>query len=363
MKTLFVLSKILGNANFSKNILETVMLISDIDPTIFYFEYSDYNKKTPKYLLKNYRSSYITRAKINENGIKNDFDLIFFQSIHLTLCFKDWIDQTPAIVSHDQTPASSFELIKLEQNTFQTDILCSLKNILNHIIYRSVLKKIKVFMPWTHYCANSLVQHYKVSSDKIIISPGYVNIKKSMLNSIVRDFSKKELLFIGNEFKRKGGEILLEIFQHLDTTYHLTIVTNDKIVDSIELPVNISLLKGINTLDQLIPVYASATLFVFPTKREQMGLVLMEAVATGLPSIATDVGGVSEIIKHNQTGILMPYSSTAKEWAETIEKIYKQQNWLSTTSEYTKSFWPKYFSQKTYTELLTSAFKMAINRH
>jgi glycosyltransferase involved in cell wall biosynthesis len=46
--------------------------------------------------------------------------------------------------------------------------------------------------------------------------------------------------------------------------------------------------------------YLQADLFVFPTWDEQLGLVLCEAISTGLPVIARDVGGISEFVFDEQ---------------------------------------------------------------
>jgi glycosyltransferase involved in cell wall biosynthesis len=360
MKILFILSKILGNATSSKNILSIVNKLPDIEATVFYFDYDDYNVAVPKYLLKVYRSSYIVRKKVEKAGLKNEFNLIVFSSFHLTPCFEDWICTTPSIVSHDQTPASSFELIKLEDDTLQTRISCNLKNLLNHIVYRKVLKKIRVFMPWTRFCADSLINEYRVPKNKIIVSPGYVDDNGRNLHYTMRNFSKKELLFVGNDFKRKGGFFLLEIMEILGKSYQLTIVTNDNSIEKISILTNVKILNGYNSLEKLFPVYESATLFVFPTKREQMGVVLMEAAVTGLPVIVTDIGGVSEIVKHNETGLLMTYKSTANDWAAAIEHLYAQQDLLITYSASTLKLAQEKFSKDAYGKLLSSAFSIAL---
>lgn len=50
---------------------------------------------------------------------------------------------------------------------------------------------------------------------------------------------------------------------------------------------------------------AGADLFVFPTKFEGLGIALAEAMAAGLPCIATDVGPIPELIRDQETGILV----------------------------------------------------------
>ncbi|MBI2453946.1 glycosyltransferase family 4 protein [Candidatus Peregrinibacteria bacterium] len=51
---------------------------------------------------------------------------------------------------------------------------------------------------------------------------------------------------------------------------------------------------------------AAADIFVLPSLREAFGLVLVEAAVTGIPIIATSVGGIEETIENGKTGILVP---------------------------------------------------------
>jgi glycosyltransferase involved in cell wall biosynthesis len=57
--------------------------------------------------------------------------------------------------------------------------------------------------------------------------------------------------------------------------------------------------------DKLIGLYKSATLFVFPTREDSLGVVILEALHSRLPVIATSVGGIPDMIKEGINGLLV----------------------------------------------------------
>jgi glycogen synthase len=53
-------------------------------------------------------------------------------------------------------------------------------------------------------------------------------------------------------------------------------------------------------------VLAALDVLVLPSAYEEMGSVLTEALASGLPVVASDVGGIPEVVRHGETGLLVP---------------------------------------------------------
>jgi colanic acid/amylovoran biosynthesis glycosyltransferase len=87
--------------------------------------------------------------------------------------------------------------------------------------------------------------------------------------------------------------------------------------------------------------YQRADIFVLPSLVEGWPTVLAEAMATGLPVIATRVGGIPEIISHESNGILIAVESV-KEIKDTIKKLldnaYLREKIGSKAREKTESF-------------------------
>jgi glycosyltransferase involved in cell wall biosynthesis len=62
----------------------------------------------------------------------------------------------------------------------------------------------------------------------------------------------------------------------------------------------------VGIVDRVAPLLARADLFLLPSSTESFGLVALEAMASGVPVIASDIGGIPEVIDHGRTGYLAP---------------------------------------------------------
>jgi glycosyltransferase involved in cell wall biosynthesis len=70
-------------------------------------------------------------------------------------------------------------------------------------------------------------------------------------------------------------------------------------------------------------ILAGASLFVLSSVTEGISLALLEAMARGLPVVATAVGGNTEVVVDGETGLLVPVQSPAK-LAAAMLKLYRQ---------------------------------------
>jgi len=77
---------------------------------------------------------------------------------------------------------------------------------------------------------------------------------------------------------------------------------------------------GARDQDALQYYYAAAEVLVMPSHYESFGMVALEAMACGTPVIASDVGGLSTLVQHNQTGLRVRANDPA-ELARAIERL------------------------------------------
>ena len=111
------------------------------------------------------------------------------------------------------------------------------------------------------------------------------------------------LIYVGRLSDEKQIEHLRPALESLPKT-RLVLVGDGPARQSLErafgdLPVTfMGYLRG----ERLSQAYASADIFVFPSRLETFGLVVIEAMAAGLPVVAARVGGVSDVLREGETG-------------------------------------------------------------
>jgi glycosyltransferase involved in cell wall biosynthesis len=113
------------------------------------------------------------------------------------------------------------------------------------------------------------------------------------------------VLFIGKAFERKGGDTLLAAFalaRERVPRAELWLVTDRHDLAG----------PGVRrippTYDRAAigALYQSAAIFAMPARCETWGDVFLEAMAYGLPCVATTNNAMPEIIQHGRTGLLVP---------------------------------------------------------
>lgn len=206
---------------------------------------------------------------------------------------------------------------------YGADALASILGGLNRLIVRQA-DTVIVISKFTHDVLASTVPDLEAT-----IIPFGVNDEKvaphgfdSVAFRQTYDFRPDDylILSVGRLVERKGFHVLIEAMQYMpaDVTPQLIIggvgpeqEALQALAERLGLQDCVHLLGYIDD-DNLAQWYAAADVFVLPAvldssgDTEGLGMVLVEAMANGTPVIASDVGGITDIVIDGQTGLLVP---------------------------------------------------------
>lgn len=113
------------------------------------------------------------------------------------------------------------------------------------------------------------------------------------------------ILFVGRNFVPKGGRELLEAFARVRREHPAARLAIVAARAPAPLPPGATF-HGLLDKEGLARLYATASIFALPTHREAFGLSFVEAMAFGLPVVATRLEAIPEIVAHDETGLLVP---------------------------------------------------------
>jgi glycosyltransferase involved in cell wall biosynthesis len=96
-------------------------------------------------------------------------------------------------------------------------------------------------------------------------------------------------------------------------------------------------------------------LVLLPSYNETFGLVLAEAMRSGVAVIGTNYGGVTEIIDHQKTGLLFE-KDNARDLADKIELLYSDKDYRVKLAQQGKAKADKYFNDESHFQKLEKLF-------
>jgi glycosyltransferase involved in cell wall biosynthesis len=120
-------------------------------------------------------------------------------------------------------------------------------------------------------------------------------------SEIGEEASPPEVLYAGRLSPEKGVEELVEAARGMNL-----VVAGDGPLRS-----QVPNALGFVPHDQLQPLYARAAVVACPSRREGFGVACLEAMAHARPVVATDVGGLRDLVVDGETGIVVPPRDSA----------------------------------------------------
>ncbi|MGI4788521.1 MAG: glycosyltransferase family 4 protein [Janthinobacterium lividum] len=159
----------------------------------------------------------------------------------------------------------------------------------------------------SQWAANSVVADYGASPANMHDLPYGVDMNQWQPSDPSLKAAKEgcDLLFVGGDFVRKGGPLLLDWAAKTEATgWRLHLVTPHAVKTD---DPRISVYHDMTSNDpRLQKLYTQADIFVLPTIADCFSLAGIEALASGIPLLIGDTGGTSEVVQTGKTGYLLP---------------------------------------------------------
>jgi N-acetyl-alpha-D-glucosaminyl L-malate synthase BshA len=131
---------------------------------------------------------------------------------------------------------------------------------------------------------------------------------------LIGEDDAKVAIHVSNFRPVKRVTAVVEIFDRIvrEVRTHLLMVGDGPDFDAAARLANERGLDGrvhfLGEQDQVLPLLSIADVFLLPSAQESFGLAALEAMASGVPVVATNVGGLPEVIDHGRNGFLHPLS-------------------------------------------------------
>ena len=169
--------------------------------------------------------------------------------------------------------------------------------------------------------------------DKINVIPNGINLTN--FNGIERDYefrrqyaldNEKIILYMGRLVYEKGIQHLIAAMPKILDNYHdakLIMAGKGGMIDELKAQVeymgisNKVYFTGYLDANQVQKMYKCADVAVFPSTYEPFGIVALEAMLAGVPTVVSDVGGLNEIVEHGVTG-MKSYAGNSNSIADSI---------------------------------------------
>ena len=188
----------------------------------------------------------------------------------------------------------------------------------------------------SNFMKNDIQRIFGLPFEKIKVIPNGIDLKK--FDGIKKDYefrrrfaadNEKIILSLGRLVFEKGIQHLIYAMPKILSNYNdakLVIVGKGGMIDELkQITVNLGIqdkvyFTGYMAGNDVQKMYKVSDVAVFPSTYEPFGIVALEAMLGGTPTVVSDIGGLNEIVKHGETG-LKSYAGNANSIADSVTQL------------------------------------------
>jgi glycosyltransferase involved in cell wall biosynthesis len=232
------------------------------------------------------------RARQALSPLLDQVDGIFLHTTTISLLAGDIFRKKPAVLSTDATPLNKRHM-RLEYGLHAHSRLAENAK---RSVYRYIFRRAAGFVAWSNWAKASFVDDYGCREQDVAVIPPGIQLDQFVPGD--RSHPLPRILFVGGDFVRKGGDLLLEVFRkRLRGRAELVLVTRD--ATGPEEPGVIVHRDVSANSSKLRELYGTSDIFALPTRADCYSVACIEAMAAGLPVVTTNVGGIPDIVVGN----------------------------------------------------------------
>lgn len=250
------------------------------------------------------------RAVMAHTRSAGPFDALFYHTQLTALLSQSLMARIPTVISLDATPLNADPAPPALANGFaRRPDGEGPWDRLKFEWYRRAFSRAAALVTWSEWARRSVIHDYNIEPQRVSVIPPGVDLAMwraaSERGGPRPTHEKPRLLFVGVDFDRKGGEVLLKAFRQLTGHAELDVVSPEAQslpngIPGLRVHRNLSINSG-----ELRDLYARADLFLLPTLNDCTPLAVLEAMASGLPVVASDVGAIREQVEDGVNGLLV----------------------------------------------------------
>lgn len=203
-------------------------------------------------------------------------------------------------------------------------------NIMDQVERKAIQRSAWSCFP-VEWAANSAIREYQGDPDRISILPSGPNLPTSVIpkEPVIRTWRPGELLqlvFLGNSWKRKGGQVAIKTVEQLvqmGIDARLIVVGHDRPKQSHPRVRHVRYLSKDHPaqLARLLAILRESHLLLLPTRGDTNPGAIREAMAFALPPVVNGIGGIPELVENGVSGLLFSPDSEPHEYAESIARL------------------------------------------
>lgn len=149
-----------------------------------------------------------------------------------------------------------------------------------------------------------------ISPDRMVVVENGLSSNRPVAVPVEWSEQRLKVLFVGRLDRQKGVDVLLNAALSLGGEVAIKVIgahvtTKEEQNKPISVPANVELL-GWKSPEEIAGYMNACDVVVMPSRWEGFGLVAVEAMRAKKPVIASAVGGLRSIVRHGQTGFLVP---------------------------------------------------------